>query len=461
MFTITQAVEKLKASLPDLLPESRLLQIASDIGIRFRQRQLTPAVTTALFLRQVLHGNVAVGELRRLTKVEFTASAYCQARQRLTFGFFHRCSQAVLGPCRADADQRRDARWRGHRVFGVDGSSFSMPDSAELRQEFGYPPGQAEGCGFPTAHLLVQFDLRHGYLLRAVAAPCRTHDMAHAALMHRDLRPGDVVLGDRALCSYAHLALCRHRRLHGLFRAHQRLIVCFRPHRRHAGPGKTKPQDAGRPRSRWLKRLGKHDQLVEYFKPSARPSWMTAEEYAALPASIVVREVRFRVRIPGYRTRAVTLVTTLTDAKRYSARALARLYAKRWQVEVNLRHLKQTLKMDVCRCTTFVGVMKELLVFVLAYNLVRRVMVRAAERQQVEPDRISFVDALRWLRHAEPGEELPPLKVNPDRPGRLEPRARKRRPKQYDLLNKPRAVLRRAKNGSTGALRADLAHSLR
>jgi hypothetical protein len=443
MPTIPEALAKLKANLPDLLPESLLLRIASDIGIRFRQRTLTPAVTGALFLQQVLHGNVAVGELRRLSKVEFTDSAYCQARQRLTFGFFLRASQAVLGPCRADADRHPAALWRGHRVFGVDGSSFSMPDSAELRAEFGYPPGQAEGCGFPTAHLLVQFDLVHGYLLRAVAAPCRTHDMAHAALMHQDLRPGDVVLADRGLCSYAHLALCRQRGLHGLFRAHQRLIICFRPHRRHNGPGKVKPQHAGRPRSRWLKRLGKHDQLVEYFKPKERPKWMSAEQYAALPESIVVREVRFQVRVPGYRTREVTLVTTLTDAKRYSARALARLYARRWQVEVNLRHLKQTLKMDVCRCTTFVGVMKELMVFVLAYNLVRRVMVRAGRRQRVEPDRISFVDALRWLRHAEAGEELPRLKVNPDRPGRVEPRARKRRPKQYDLLNKPREQLRR------------------
>ncbi len=111
---------------------------------------------------------------------------------------------------------------------------------------------------------------------------------------------------------------------------------------------------------------------------------------------------------------------------------------------MNLRHLKQTLKMDVLRCETFVGVLKELLMFVVAYNLVRRVMVEASQRQQVEPNRISFVDALRWLRHAEPGEELPRLKVNPDRPGRVEPRARKRRPKNYRLLNRPRAVLREA-----------------
>lgn len=204
------------------------------------------------------------------------------------------------------------------------------------------------------------------------------------------------------------------------------------------------PHDKGLPRSRWLKRLGTHDPLVEYFKPKERPEWMTAAEYAALPDSLVVREVRFQVRIPGYRTREGTLVTTLTDAKRYPAWALARRYAKRWQVEVNLRHLKQTLGLDVLRCTTFPGVMKELLLFVVGYNLVRRVMAEAGERQQVEPNRIRFVEALRWLRHAEPGEELPRLQVNPDRPGRVEPRARKRRPKNYWLLNRPRAVLREA-----------------
>lgn len=444
MPTITQAVENLKVNLSALLPERTLLRIAADMGLRFRHRSLTPAATSALFLQQILHGNPAVGELRRLSKADFTDSGYCQARQRLTVGFCHRLHQAVLGPCRDDAESHRDALWRGRRLFALDGSSFSMPDTAELREEFGYPPGQAPGCGFPTAHLLVQFDLHHGYLLRAIAAPCRTHDLRHAAVMHQDLRRGDVLLGDRAFCSFAHLALCRRRGIHALFRAHQRLIISFEPRRRHAGPGKVRPQEAGLPRSRWLKRLGKHDQLVEYFKPQERPQWMSEKEYAELPGSIVVREVRFTVRIPGCRTREVTLVTTLTDAKRYPARALARLYARRWQVEVNLRHLKQTLKMDVLRCQTFPGVMKELLLFVAVYNLVRRVMVEAGRRQQVEPNRISFVDAWRWLRHAKPGEELPRLRVNPDRPGRVEPRARKRRPKQYRLLSRPRAVLRQA-----------------
>ena len=442
MPTMSRAVANLKANLNDLLPPRRLLGLATDLGLRFRERALTPVVTAYLFLRQVLHGNPAVGELRHLAGFDFTDSAYCQARQRLPVAFFHRLHQAVLGPCRARADHDADALWHGHRLFALDGSSFSMPDTPELRAEFGYPPGQADGCGFPTAHLLVEFDLHHGYLLRALAAPGRTHDLAQAAVMHQDLRPGDVLLGDRAFCSYAHLALCHRRGIYGLFRAHQRQIISFRPRRRHVGPGKLRPQDKGLPRSRWLRRLGRHDQLVEYFKPKERPQWMRAEAYAQLPPSLVVREVRSEVGIPGYRTREVTLVTTLLDARRYSAGALARLYARRWQVEVNLRHLKGTLKMDALRCATFVGVMKELLMFVVAYNLVRRVMVEAAQRQQAEPNRVSFIDALRWLRHAAPGEALPRLKVNPGRPGRVEPRARMRRPKKYRLLNRPRAVLR-------------------
>jgi len=439
-----QALEKLKANLPDLLPERCPLRIATAIGIRFRQRSLTPAVTSALFLQQVLHGNPAVGELRRLTKLDFTDSAYCQARQRLTVGFFHRCSQAVLGPCRVQAESHLDALWHDHRLFALDGSSFSMPDTPELRAEFGYPPGQAPGCGFPTAHLLVEFDLHYGYLLRAVPAPCRTHDMAHAAVMHQHLRRGDVLLGDRAFCSYAQLALCRRRGIFGLFRAHQRQLISFVPGRRHAGPGKVKPQDKGLPRSRWLKRLGKHDQLVEYHKPQERPAWMSAAAYAALPATLVVRELRYDIPIPGRRTRQVTLVTTLLDPKRYSARALARMYGLRWQAETDLRHLKQTLGLDVLRSQTVPGVVKELVAFVIIYNLVRRVMHVAARRQGVGPARVSFIDAWRWLKHARPGDELPRLVVNPERPGRVEPRVRKRRPKQFPVMKRPRAELRQA-----------------
>src|SRR5262249_36186898 len=158
-------------------------------------------------------------------------------------------------------------------------------------------------------------------------------------------------------------------------------------------------------------------QVVEYFKPEERPEWMTEQQYAALPASLLVRELRYTIRVPGRRTKEVTLVTTLLDARRYSRKALAALYGLRWTVETNLLHLKETLGLDVLRCQSFVGVMKELMMFVTVYNLVRRVMREAGRRQGVPAERISFVDALRWLMEARAGDELPRLKVVRERPG--------------------------------------------
>jgi hypothetical protein len=180
---------------------------------------------------------------------------------------------------------------------------------------------------------------------------------------------------------------------------------------------------------------------VEYAKPAERPDWLTAEEWQRLPATLVVREVRYRIRVPGVRTKEVTLVTTLLDPERYSAKELARLYGLRWGAETNLRHLKKTLGLDVLHCTTVAGVLKELTMFVILYNLVRRVMAAAAARQKVRPERISFIDAWRWLQQAEPTSALPELVVNPDRPGRYEPRVRKRRPKEFPVMKRPRAEL--------------------
>jgi hypothetical protein len=374
--------------------------------------------------------------------LDFTDSAYCQARARLPHALLDHLQRAVTDHLGADGPDRPETRWRGHRVCLLDGSSFSMPDTDELRAYFGQPSGQPQGCGFPVAHLMALFDAQRGYVLGARAQPLYTHDMSQAAAMHQWLQPGDVLVGDRALSSYAHLALCRRQGLQGLFRAHQRQIVDFRPGRPHVAPG-GKPVK-GQPRSRWLAQLGPQDQLVEYYKPPECPAWMTAAQYGALPASIVVRELRYEVQQPGYRTRAVTLVTTLLDAERYPAKELARLYGWRWNVETDLRHLKQTMKMDVLRCETVAGVQKELALFALVYNLVRRVMEEAGRRQGVAAGRIRFVDALRWLQAARPGDRLPELVVNPDRPGRVQPRVRKRRPKQYPLMKRPREELRKA-----------------
>jgi hypothetical protein len=445
VLSIPKALQRIKGNTAEFLPESLLRKLCRDVQLSFRNRLLTPLVTTHLFLRQILEGNTPVPELQRLTKFPFSLSAYCDARQRVPLSFFRRLHHAVIGHCRPYSENDLDALWRGrHRVFFLDGSSCSMPDTPELQEEFGQSGAQAEGCGFPTAHLLVQFDAHHGYLHRILAAPLRTHDMAHAAFMHQGLRPGDIVGGDRAFCSYAHLALLQQRSLFGLFRAHQRQIISFQARRPHLGPGRAKKGQAGMPRSRWLKRLGRDDQLVEYFKPVECPAWMEAKAYEALPASMVVRELRVKIKTPGCRVKVLTLVTTLLDRRHYPKRALARLYEQRWRVEVNLKSLKQTLGLEVLRCETRQGVLKEMLMFVVVYNLVQRVVTEAARRQRVLPERISFVDALRWLREAERGEELPPLRVNPKRPGRFEPRVKKRRPKPFPLMNKPRAVLREA-----------------
>jgi hypothetical protein len=443
MLSMSQALERIKGDTPQFIDPPLIRRLCRELELTGRNRLLTPTVTTHLFVRQVLEGNTSVPELRRLAQFDFADSSYCEARQRLPLGFFVRLNAGVLDRCRRYAADDPRALWHGHRVFFLDGSSFSVPDTPELQTEFGQSGGQAVGCGFPTAHLLVQFHAYTGYLISALPGPLRTHDLADVAWTHHGLRPGDVVAGDRAFCSYAHLALLHQRGAYGLFRAHQRLIISFVPRRRHLPPGHPPRQkDAGLPRSRWLRRLGRDDQLVEYFKPAECPAWMDPRDYEALPASLVVREVRVNVRVPGRRVQVLTLVTTLLERRRYPKEVLARLYEKRWGVEVNLRHLKQTLGMDVLRCQTWRGVWKELLVFVVVYNLVRRVMLEAARQQGVQPERISFVDALRWLREARRGEAVPRLRVNPERPGRVEPRVRKRRPKEFALMNRPRSELR-------------------
>jgi hypothetical protein len=170
---------------------------------------------------------------------------------------------------------------------------------------------------------------------------------------------------------------------------------------------------------------------------------VSGRQYDDLPDSIVVREIRRTVRRPGLGKVTLTMVTTLLDPKAYPADQLLELRLRRWDVETNLAYLKTAMRMDVLRCKSEQGVRKELAVFCLVYNLVRLLMLEAARRQQVPVARVSFSDALKWIRHARPGDALRELVINPRRPNRLEPRCRKRRPKQYDLMNKPRDVLRK------------------
>jgi hypothetical protein len=177
-------------------------------------------------------------------------------------------------------------------------------------------------------------------------------------------------------------------------------------------------------------------------KPTTCPSWLAKETLAALPAVFMLREVRDQIGTPGFRTREITLVTTLLDAESYRVADLAELYRQRWQVETALAHLKTTMQMEVLHCKTVPGVLKELTVFALVYNLIRMVMWQSARLQHIGIERISFVDALRWLSAPSIGKPLVALIVNPIRPHRVEPRVKKRRPKSFPFMIKPRQELR-------------------
>jgi hypothetical protein len=436
---IDTALRRLRQDLSRHLDESAINGVCKRLGHLWRQCHLTPFAIIHWFLIQVLHGNTALEHVSLLAGRSFTAGAYCQARSRLPLAVFRAVLCEVIRALLPQTEA--EGLWRGHRTFLVDGSSFTMPDTPQLQKHFGQPSNQALGCGFPVAKMLALFHAGTGFLLDVVAAPLRTHEMAWVDGIHPTLKPGDVLVGDRGFCSFAHLALLMRRGVHAVFRMHQKQIIDFTPGRPHGVPG-SKKIPKGLPRSRWLRSLGLFDQVVEWFKPKDRPEWMTEELYATLPETITVREIRYEVAHPSCRTRTVTLVTTLVDAALYPAEALAELYGARWRVEQNLRDLKQTMKMDMLKCVTVDGVLKELTVYAIVYNLVRVVMLEASGRQGVDVERISFVDALRWLVQAKPGDDLPELVINPCRPWRAEPRVRKRRPKQYPVMKRPRSELR-------------------
>lgn len=437
---IVQAVARIKRNVAQCLTEASIVQACADVGYTWRERTLGPAPTVWAFLLQVLHGNTACMHTVRLARLTCTAAAYCQARIRLPLAVLERILDRT---CQSARRSCTVPRWHGHRTFYVDGSSFSMPDTPVLQSHFGQSGQQQPGCGFPSAHLLAMFDAATGLLIKALALPLRTHDMSQVTKLHPELSPGDVLIGDRGFSSYAHMALILRANLHGVFRIHQRQLVSFRRDRRLGGkqPRGTVAQKAS---SRLIRKLGRFDQLVEYVKGNNCPEWMGTSSHAALPETIRVRELRYRTNVRGFRTRVIMLVTTLLDAKEYSSAELAALYRHRWEIETNFDHLKTTMNLDMLSCKTVEGVLKELTIYALVYNLARLVMLAAADAQQVPLAQISFVDALRWLEQACDHQPALLLRVNPQRPNRVEPRVRKRRPKEYDLMNHPRRQLRQA-----------------
>lgn len=440
--SVTQILQQFKQSWCQEVESPAILQACAEAKYKYRQRSLDPVTTIQLFLLQILHGNVACNQVPHLAGKAVTGSAYCAARGRLPVQVF----ETLLTRCTAKMAEcvRDTGRWLGHRLFLTDGSSFSMPDTKELREYFGKSGKTREGCGFPTARWLALVHFGSRLFQKVYTAPLRTGELSKITELHPELSAGDVLLGDRGFCSFGHFALLIGRGVHGIFRAHQGLIIDFKPQRAHL-PLNCSAKGQRLPRSRWVRSLGELDQIVEWPRPRVAPKWLTPEAWLALPEKLPIRELRYAVNRPGFRVHEVTLATTLLDPVRYPKEKLAEAYGLRWTIETCFNQIKTTLQMDVLHCETVRGIQKELHMFLLVYNLVRMVMLEAGKRQGVPPDRISFIDALRWLATARPNKELHDLETVSNRPGRYEPRERKRHPKgPYNFMKQPRAKLREA-----------------
>src|SRR5688500_16860487 len=322
----------------DLPLAGQVEQQCSACGHAWRERLLTPLVTLRLFLLQVLHGNTAIAHLRQLAGLEFAPGSYCAARARLPLGVIVGLVHASCAG--AERHVRRDPARLGPRVLVVDGSSFSTPDTDELRAHFGIYPGAKPGVAYPMGKLLGLLDAASGMFVDLLATPLLSHEAGQVTRVHPMLRPGDVLLGDRAFCSFVHVALLNACRVLGCFHLHQR---------RRARRGER--------RQRWP-------------RPAKAPAWMCPLQFALLPPWVDVRLVGYAVGRPGFRTTHVTVATTLWDEHAWPDAAVAALYRRRWEIETCFGHLKTTMGMNALKCKTVDGVRKELAMYLLAYNLV-------------------------------------------------------------------------------------------
>lgn len=383
----------------------------------WRDRIFSPLVTLRLFLLQVLCGNIAVAALRQLSGLRFADSSYSEARSRLPLHLLQWMLQWLADNAAGVVETTRKI---GSRILIVDGSTYSMPDTPELLRHFDLPRGTRAGVGYPVGKIMGLLDAVTGMFVRLLALPLFQHDMRGVINLHPMLQTGDILLGDRAFCSFCHVALLNARGVFAAVRLHQR----------------RKKNCSG---------------IDHWRKPLEMPAWMDVATFQQMPAFLDVRIVCYSISQKGYRTRKVLVATTLMDTAAWPDEKIAELFGHRWHIETCFNHLKTTMKMNVLRCKTVAGVQKELAVYLAAYNLVRLAMLQAAARQCVCVRRISFVDAMRYLAARAlglPGVEK--LVVNPDRSGRSQLRVIRRRLKQYDLLVRPRREMEAELAGKAG-----------
>lgn len=432
-----QSLWQLDLLFGPLLPSWLLAQ--ADEGPNSRERIYSVRRTFFGFLYQVLNPHCPCRQVVRQIqslfalvssrKVSDASGAYCTARGRLPLDILARLRCAVAAHA-----TKAEPLWKGWRVRVLDGTAVSLPDTLKNQRAYPQSAEQKPGCGFPFMKIVGIFSLSTGVLLDYARGNKHQHELS---LLHRLLdvfKPGDLVLADRGFSCYTLLALLWPKGVPALLRLH---------HARSAD-------------LRRGKRLGKNDRLIVWRKPHDwERRYIPLKLWKCLAPELSVRILRFALRRPGCRTRSVTLVTTLLDPERYPAQELALLYARRWQIELWFRDLKTSMGMEVLRCESPKMIHKELEMFFIAYNLIRCLMLQASRNYQVELTRLSFkgtVDTVRpfsvaiaQARSRHKQKELIDKLLQtiaadsvPQRPGRREPRAVKRRPKPGAWLTKPR-----------------------
>jgi hypothetical protein len=439
--------------LEAVLPAATIEQVLREEGGIWRSIVSTPWITFWAFFWQVLSPDRSCrSALKRLAAWmglrgqeldgEDT-SPYCKARARLPESALRRLMRLVGSKSHRQAPE--PWRWCGRRVKVVDGSTAIMADTPANQQAYPQLASQEPGLGFPILRFVVVSCLATGSALELAMGKYQGKQTGENALFRSlwddAFEPDDVARGDRYYCSYFDIAMLKRRGVDGVFRPHQRRPCDFRRGRR----------------------LGKEDRVAEWLRPK-RPDWMSEDLYNTIPETMEIRQVRIHVGRPGFRTRVLDLATTLLDPGLYTRSDLGLLYRRRRDAELDLRSIKIVLGMDMLRCKTPEMVRKEIWMTLLGYNVIRALMAAASEEHGRDPRQVSFKGALQTLQEYAVGlrEGTPEQRrwlwtvllssIAGDavghRPDRVEPRARKRRPKQYPLLTMPRrqaqAAMRKA-----------------
>jgi hypothetical protein len=418
----------------NVLTSPELLETTEALLPEHRERLYPPTVTLSMFMRQALeadgscqkavNGWAAQRAADGLSPCSVRTGGYCRARQRLPLEMVSTLTRQTGRLLSEKA--LAQWLWRGRAVKLVDGTGLSMPDTPENQALYPQPSTQAPGVGFPLARRVMVICLATGAALDAAIGPHCGKGSGELALVRRLLegfRPSDVMLADALYCNYFLIATLMAAGVDVLFEQNGSRITDFRR-------GQS---------------LGTRDHIVRWPKPAARPEWMTPEQYAHSPDELTLREVKVAHQV---------LVTTLLDHRRVGKDDLSELYARRWNVELDLRNLKTTTGMDVLSCQTPQMNEKQLWVHLLAYNVIRLLMAQAACNAGVDPRSLSFKHTVQlWTEWVARG-----LSATKDchrlftliaqsrvghRPGRIEPRMRKRRPKPYPWLKVPRAQARK------------------